>query len=355
MIYQLLLFTKGGDNLTSWSKEGFPEERKLKRDQILKNEKLKQIASNIAPVSDGREVFKSINFGKVTASFLFKDKITYTLVSDKSDPVKARKRVLRDIAGNIKTYIKDLKEGKELENLDKFMTKKIHSHTRPLASIRSGVGGSFLFGFLGGLLFIFAFSLIEGLMRTQILPGPKVEVIALLEPLALEILKIFEWMSLEWLKIIIFFSIFSFLIGIVVGLASGKSSEAFLGCYILLMLIFSISIYSRDPIISSISLLYTSFFSKNIRILWQILFLIGISFGLLSALVGAGIGHILDTRSLLGVQIPKKPTKKAPREKKKEKEEEEIEEIAKEEEETEEEVEIGEEELKELEELFGEE
>lgn len=352
MIYRLLVCTEKGENLASWRKKGFPERKKLK------DEKLKQIAMNIAPPNGIKESFKSLDFGSLTTSFLFKDKTTYVIVSDKNDPIKARKKALKDISREMRPLLEDLKEGKTLENIDKFMKRKIKSYTRLLPGLRSGTAGSTFLGFFGGLIFIFAFSFIGRRIELQISPVAKM------------IQKTFSWISVEWLIFIIFFTIFAVVTGIVTGIASGKGSGGFLGSYLIMMLTFSIPVIFEEwpslasknlteflldyySIVSPISRFYLAFIQENITVLWQILLLLGISFAFFSALISAGIGHLLDSRNLLGEQISKKPTKKVPKEKKRDKEEK-LERVP-EEEESEEEVEIGEKEVEELEELFGEE
>lgn len=379
MIYQIFVFTKAGKNLISWSKKGFPDKMKLKDNEMIEEERIREITTNIAPTGEGKESFNSIDFERLTASFYFTGKIAYAILSDKNDPLKARKKTLKDISEKMKSHIVDLQEGKTLENLNKFMQRKIADHTRLLANFRGGIGGSTILGFLGGLIFLSAFSFVGRLLESQIAPNnegsPLLWLIGKLSPLARKIHDIFLWIPESWLIYILFFLTVAVITGIVVGSAAGKKSGGFIGCYIIMMLSFSIpAIFSTWPslatesvtnfllryysIVSPISVFYSKFSEAGVTPLWQILLILGISFSFLSALVSTGIGHFFGTRNLLGSQIPKKPSKKKLKRKKEERsteEKAESKDLVPEDDKTEEEdMEIGEKELEELEELFGE-
>lgn len=367
MIYQFFLISDG-KVLVQWDKPGFPKRFQLKEGEIPNKEELKQISTKITP---GEEIegFNTVNFGTLIASIYTKEKTSYVVVSDSSEALKARRKVLKKIVKKMAPNLPELKEGKKLGNLDEVMEDIVSGHTRSLAGVRSSSFSSLVLGFLGGLISLLAFAWIGKYMPPN--PTPDMPFTWMLTSeetflwtLTLEVHNFFPLISADWLQYIIFFGLLTLFIGILVGLISGKGLGGFLGSYISMILIFSLPLLVPElpvvtesifeeyfPLYRAISQLYEKFLQAEFTASWQVLFTLGISFILFSSIISALVGRFLDKRSLLASQIPSKRKKKP-------KKEEAVEEVKKEEVrgevEEEEEVEIEEGELEELEELFEE-
>ncbi|NIQ04182.1 MAG: hypothetical protein GWO20_00150 [Candidatus Korarchaeota archaeon] len=367
MLYQFFIISEG-DILVEWNREGFPGEANLVESEIINRERIKKIYS--ALTAEERESFNSITVGRLAVSILLRRDVAYAIVSDKADAVKARKNVLRDLANDIAPNLKKLKEGKTVPNLQGRIQRKVKSHIRAMAGVRSRSSTSFILGLIGGVLFFLGVSWIGELSRGMFAPSdiknPFFVWLIGKTFISKSIQNIYPVLSIEWISLVLFYLLLAILTGLIVGWISGRSVGGFVASLIIVMVTFSIPIlfevvtipeslreflleyYPILPYIQRYEGLFGSVTLTELSRIRQTLSFFGVGFGFLSALIAAAIGYVVNSGSLLGSQIAFKPKEKPrkPKKKAKERESEEVEEL--------EEVEIEEDELEELEELFGE-
>lgn len=369
MIYQFFLISNE-EILVKWSKEEGLEASERKRRKILNEKNIIQLSTLLAPETK-QLAFNEINFDKFTLSFLFSKENSYIIISDEEDSTKAKNNFLIEVHKELAPTLDKLREGKELANLDEFMEDKLNQHTRILAGPRSSSFGSLVTGFIGGILFFVGFSWMSNVFPL-LLPSSSSFTETFYDILSRKITLFLPLWSHEWWSILLFISILTLFTAFFAGLFAGKGIGGAFGSYLAFMLLFSMPILFATCIpssvksfletyvslVSSIPLIYQKF-RTSLTHSWQILFTIGTSFGLVTALLGGMISGIIDKRSLTSMQIKTKREKSYRKRETKagtidSVKEEELGAIKEKPLPEEEEVEIEDDELEELEELFKE-
>lgn len=312
-----------------WKILGYPTSLDIKEEHKLGEERIKKIVTEL-PSSKTKATFNSIMLEKFNISVLRNDQTSYVIVSDREDPVKARKKVLNELEEQISPQLDKLREGKKVKNLNEFMRQVITQHTRALSGARSSSASSTLLGVLGGFLFLFGFSWIERLLGRYVFNSQQFLFKTLIEefiPYLSEHIEVFLPFLVENSLVINFLPSIMLLLGIITiftgicsGVVSGSGVGGFLGSYLSFLvtslLLTMLSFFELQNITTFLLdyypiLLYTEEIGgTNFEVT---LLVLGLSFGLFAGLTGAAVGRRLDNGSLLAPQLPTKPGKKQER------------------------------------------